>query len=232
MNFTFILVKPMVPENIGASARALKNMGFSDLALVNPCEFRTGEARWLAHASLDILDNVKVYNSLNDAIAGSDLVIGTTARHRAIKQDYLDVSDLHSLLGAKSESTQKISIVFGCEESGLSNNDIELCDITSSISMAVDYPSLNLSQAVLIYAYELSHLHRKTINKAATEPSIDNLNVLKNKLSELLDRTELKNNSTLRGRILERVSLATDKDLKLMHSFSGALLEITKESMK
>jgi tRNA/rRNA methyltransferase len=80
MQIFFILVEPAVQENVGAAARAIKTMGFSRLILVNPCDYLSGPARWLAHGSGEILDNAQVFPSLKEAIVNFDFVVGTSAK--------------------------------------------------------------------------------------------------------------------------------------------------------
>ena len=223
MNISFVLVEPKVPENIGASARAIKTMGFSKLCLVKPCEYKTGKARWLAHGSNDILDDAEVFMSLEAAVKNDDLVIGTTARHRSSKMEYLDIRKIKQFLAARRDEYNKIALVFGREESGLSNEDMALCDITSTISMAASSPSLNLSQAVMIYAYMMRD---EELIETDYEPIQDyeSLSILKNKIETLLAGTAISDNKALKGRIMERLALASGKDVKLIHSITNSLI--------
>lgn len=224
MSISFVLVEPKVPENIGSAARAIKTMGFRRLCLVNPCEYRTNKAQWLAHGSKDILDNAEVFSSLEEAVENNDLVIGTTARHRISKREYLDLTLLKTFLEERHHDYKTIALVFGREESGLSNAELELCDITSTISLAVSFPSLNLSQAVMIYAYVLSE-KQATVNihdEQHLEPG--DLRLLKDKMEFLLSGTTISSNKVLKGRIMERLSLASGKDIKLLHSIANSLI--------
>lgn len=153
MEIFFILVEPAVPENVGASARAIKTMGFHFLRLVNPCDHLSDKARMLAHGSNDILESAQVYSSLQEAAEGLDLLIGTTANlKRSSKQDYHSSENLAAILAKKAAGLKKVGIVFGREESGLTNEELQLCDMASSIPLAAPYPSINLGQAVMIYA--------------------------------------------------------------------------------
>lgn len=225
MQLTFILVEPKVPENIGASARALKTMGFSSLRLVSPCEYLDGKARWLAHGSYDILENASLYGSLKEAVADMDLVVGTTARYRLVKSDYISSSDLLPLLSKQAESTEKVALVFGREESGLTNEEIQICDITSAIPLKQDFPSLNLSQAVMIYAFQLSELPARLEYSSKQDPGEMSVRALKSKLGPILDIIGIKNSDALYGRIMERIALAGDGDIKLLHSAATALIK-------
>ena len=163
MDHFFILVEPAVPENIGASARAIKTMGFNNLRMVNPCDFRDGKAQWVAHGSREILDNAGVYKDLETATADLDFIVGTTSKKRRTNQDYYYPDHLKEIISSKQKSINKLGIVFGREESGLSNEELKLCDLISTIRLSRPYPSLNLSQSVMLYAYELSQLKKKPL---------------------------------------------------------------------
>ena len=224
MHISFVLVEPKVPENIGAAARAIKTMGFCKLCLVNPCEYTTGKAQWLAHGSQDILRDAAVFTSLKAAVKNSDLVIGTTARYRSSKTEYIDLKQLKPFLESRQDEYKKIALVFGREESGLSNDEMELCDIISTISMAVSFPSLNLSQAVMVYAYMLSETGEPQDSQDETIHDSESLSLIKNKIEILLSGTALSRNKALKGRIMERLALASGKDIKLLHSVTNSLI--------
>lgn len=225
MEIHFIIVEPAVPENVGASARAIKTMGFSDLRLVNPCNHLSREARMLAHGSNDILEAATLYNSLEEAAQGMDLLIGTTANQsRTTKQDYHPIDDLAAILREKEGGLGHVGLVFGREESGLSNEELLLCDIASSIPLAAAYPSVNLGQAVMIYAYALSPLQQQL--KTQSEPIHEaSYAALKQKVERLMQLTELADNPTKANRMMERLALITQTDLNLLHTACSALLE-------
>lgn len=224
MNIRFILVEPKVPENIGASARALKTMGFSRLDLVNPAEWREGKAVWVAHGSTELLENAKVYNSLSEAIGENEFVIGSTAKTRSVKEDYVNVAELHGFLSSRSGVLDEIAIVFGREESGLTNEEIALCDLTTSVPMAGLFPSLNLAQAVMIYAWELSGLNTASPSDTqATERS--SLKAMKDKAGRFLPLIGIDESDNRYGRIMERLTLAQPDDLNLLHSVFTAAIQ-------
>jgi tRNA/rRNA methyltransferase len=152
----FILYKPAVPGNIGASARAMKTMGFSELRLIDPADHLSDEAKMMAHGSHDILENCRVYDSYDEAVADISFVICTTAKNRSAKVDYIPAPRLAQFIAGKSAVTGKIAIVFGSEESGLPNHILLKANVGVTIPMATGYPSLNLSQAVMTIAYECS----------------------------------------------------------------------------
>lgn len=224
MQVTFILVEPKVAENIGASARAIKTMGFDSLSLVNPCEYLSGKSKWVAHGSFDILESARVYNTLGEALTETDLVIGTTARYRLVKQDYLDIADLNSVLQGKAGTTSRVAIVFGREESGLTNDELLLCDITTTIPLHNQFPSLNLSQAVMLYAYQLSSLPARLEKTPGSSTGEASLKALREKVTIMLGNTGIKPEDAIFGRIMERISLAGDTDIKLLHSVTSHII--------
>ncbi|MCK5368925.1 MAG: hypothetical protein KAQ62_10245, partial [Cyclobacteriaceae bacterium] len=126
MEISFVLVEPAVPENIGAAARALKTMGFSDLRLVNPTDHLADPAKWLAHGSQDILENATIYRDFQDAIKDLDFLIGTTAKKRSVKEDYFNPDEAKKIIEDKSDILSKVGIIFGREESGLKNEELRM----------------------------------------------------------------------------------------------------------
>lgn len=229
MHIHFILVEPAVPQNVGAAARAIKTMGFSSLRLVKPCNHLSDPARWLAHGSNDILEAAEVYSSLQQATQGLDLLIGTTANlHRSSKQDYHSSKELPLILESKAAGLNHVGVVFGREESGLTNEELQLCDIASSIPLATTYPSVNLGQAVMIYAYDLSGLMHKlkaSPEEAAKKVAEASYAALREKVEELLQLTSLDQNPVKANRIRERLALINQTDLNLLHTTCSALLE-------
>lgn len=225
MKISFILVEPAVPENVGAAARAIKTMGFHDLRLVNPCDYLDTRAKMLAHASLDILENAAIYKSLNKAVSDLDFTIATSAKQRWVKLDIIPCSDLKHFIQEKENTVSNIGIVFGREESGLTNEEINLCSRVSAIPLKIPYPSLNLAQSVMIYAYELSGITIKeeTGDYEAVNPA--SLKSLQNKISKLLCYSEITPELLIYGRIFERTTSLSANDIRLLHSITTKLCE-------
>src|SRR4030042_2604063 len=217
MDFIFILVRPAVPENIGASARALKTMGFNQLRLVNPCDFRNMEAKKLAHGSYEILENALVFNSLSEATKDCHFTIGTSAKHRRVKHDYYQITEIADLIKSKENILSKVGIVFGSEEHGLENEELKSCDILSYIPLKTVYPSLNLAQAVMIYAWELSRINLVSESDKNGKDE-DEFRSLKKKVEVFLEKNQINRNQVLYHRILERLSLLKEEDIHLLHS--------------
>ena len=151
-----VLVEPKVPGNIGAVARAMTTMGLSRLVLVNPVEFRQeSEARWMAHGAGEILDNASVVPTLDEALKDLAFVVGTTNRTRGIWLNPIQpVGEACAELVATARN-QPTGILFGREDRGLLNDELERCNLIARIPAATTYPSLNLAQSVMVCAYEL-----------------------------------------------------------------------------
>jgi len=154
--FNFILVEPSHPGNIGATARAIKNMGFQNLSLINPKNFPNDEAFYRAKGAKDILENVKIYEDLSAPIKDATLIFGTSARTRTIPWPTKTSSELSIILKKALESSNaKICFIFGREISGLSNDELQMCDYHIKIPTDEDFSSINLSHAVQIISYVL-----------------------------------------------------------------------------
>ncbi|MBT3344834.1 MAG: RNA methyltransferase [Gemmatimonadetes bacterium] len=150
-----VLVEPGHPGNIGSVARVLKNTGIAQLVLVNPVPWREeDETRWMAHGSHDILDGAREVDTLEEALADTHFVIGTThrlGRFRVVEEGF--ESACVEAVGIACR--YPVAVVFGREKDGLSREELLRCHRLVRIPSAVDHPSFNLSQAVLLLAYEL-----------------------------------------------------------------------------
>jgi TrmH family RNA methyltransferase len=149
-----ILVSPENPDNIGAVARAVKNMGFGDLRLVKPPKTWRTKAKKMAVSAEDILKKGEEYASLQETIQDLGLVIGTTRRLGGQRGTFLSFDQAVSKI-RKSSCRQKVGIVFGRESKGLANEDSALCDHLVTIPTGSSYPSLNLAQAVMVTLFAL-----------------------------------------------------------------------------
>ncbi|GAB6139363.1 tRNA (cytosine(32)/uridine(32)-2'-O)-methyltransferase TrmJ [Methylosoma difficile] len=149
-----ILVETSHPGNIGAVARAMKNMAVTNLCLVSPKNFPCAEATARAAGSDDILARAQVCDSLQEAIADCQLVIGTSARGRTISWPDLTPRECAEKV-VIHEPDQKVAIVFGRENSGLNNLEMDLCHFLLRIPCNPNYSSLNVAAAVQVICYEL-----------------------------------------------------------------------------
>jgi tRNA/rRNA methyltransferase len=152
-NIYIVLVGTIAPGNIGSTARAMKNMGLSHLCLVRPQCKITDEAFWMATNAGDILRAAHQAETLHDAIAPAGYVVGTTARTRRWRKFAAPGEMAHKALALAAHN--KVAIVFGPEDKGLSNDELQLCHDIVSIPTAPGGSSLNLSHAVMIVCYEL-----------------------------------------------------------------------------
>jgi len=224
MEFHFILSHPAVAENIGAAARALKTMGFGSLRLVSPAGHLSVHARKLAHGSIDILERARVYDTTAEALADLDFIVGTTAKKRNIRQEYIPIRELSAFIQNKSGTVTTVGILFGGEESGLSNDEIQRCDILSYIPLATPYPSLNLAQAIMLFAWELSGVHaRPQLSDRPAEESA--YKILQSKTKELLPLLGIHEARPVYHRILERMALAGKTDIHLLLSVTEAMMK-------
>jgi len=152
-NIRVVLVETSHPGNIGGVARAMKNMGLSQLYLVNPNEFPSHAASSRASGAGDVLASAQVCDSLQDAIADCDMVVGASARLRKVAWPQLDVRQTAELAMSKA-SHSTMAMVFGREDSGLSNAELDLCHYLAHIPSNPEYSSLNLAAAVQVFCYE------------------------------------------------------------------------------
>ena len=149
---SIILVRPQLPENIGMVARAMDNCGLKKLIIVSPREIWPNKIALQSAANSKIIINkAKVYNSLNAALSKFNYVIATSKRKRFLQKPLK--TDFHDLFESIPQ-TKNTAIVFGPENSGLSNEDLMLADIIFNIDLSKTNTSLNLSHAVLILSYK------------------------------------------------------------------------------
>ncbi|MEH6550963.1 MAG: tRNA (cytosine(32)/uridine(32)-2'-O)-methyltransferase TrmJ [Pseudomonadales bacterium] len=153
-NIRVVLVNTDHPGNIGGAARALKNMGLTEFYLVDPKEYPSERARWRAAGAQDVLDGAIVVPELKDAIADCGLVFGTSARQRTIPWTVLDVREA-ALKAVESSVNNKVALVFGREDRGLTNEELQQCQIHLSIPSDEEYGVLNVAAAVQVVCYEL-----------------------------------------------------------------------------
>ena len=149
-----VLVQTYHPGNIGASARAMKTMGLSDLVLVAPRQFPAEEATRLAAGATDLLDSCRVVGSLSEAVGDCVQVIGASARLRSLPLPCYHAPDRMAAELWQRLPEGPVAIVFGRERYGLTNEEIGHCTHQLNIPANPDYGVLNLSQAVQIVAYE------------------------------------------------------------------------------
>lgn len=149
-----VLVNTSHPGNIGGTARAMKNMGLGRLYLVEPQDFPSDQAVWRAAGATDVLDNAVVVQTLDEAIAGCSLVVGTSARERRIPWPLLDPRQCGESVWQEA-GQHEVAIVFGREDRGLTNEELHKCNYHVHIPSNPAYSSLNLATAVQVITYEI-----------------------------------------------------------------------------
>jgi tRNA (cytidine32/uridine32-2'-O)-methyltransferase len=166
----FVLVDTQHPGNIGASARAMKNMGLGSLALVRPRAAADPEAEARAAGAADVLARARVVGTVDEAIGGCGRVFGTTARPRSANWRVIDAREAAAELVAAA-SNRPAAVLFGGERNGLANEELERCQALISIPCAEEYPSLNLAQAVQVVAYEIRMAQSRGEGEAKAPPA-------------------------------------------------------------
>lgn len=160
MNFNqvrVVLVAPRLAANVGSAARAMKTMGFTNLVLVNPRDYEADylQAVALASGAVDVLEKAQIVSSLSAALNGSHWAVGFTARPREWGGSVADLPATAQSVIEKTNAAQTISLVFGNERTGLSNEEVQACQHICQINTNPEYGSLNLAQAVQLAAYAL-----------------------------------------------------------------------------
>jgi TrmH family RNA methyltransferase len=154
MSVNIVLVGISHPGNIGSAARAMKNMGLDRLRLVAPERFPATEATVMAAGADDVLQKAQVFPDVTSAVADCGLLVGTTARSRHLPWRVVEPREAAREIAAAS-ATGEVAILFGAERTGLSNDDLEQCQLLLSIPTGTAYSSLNVAMAVQVVAYEV-----------------------------------------------------------------------------
>ncbi len=228
----FILIAPQMGENIGAAARAILNFGITDLRLVAPRDGWPNEKAIKNAAGAFDKITPEIFPSLSIAVADCHYVFATTARRRdAVKPVFTPDT---AITEALTRTDQKIAFIFGPERTGLENNDVTLCQAIINIPTNPDFSSLNLSQSVLLMAYEW---HKQSIKCGAFKTSPpDETPVKQEELHIFLERleTDLEDKNYFRSENLKETmqrnikniftrSNITDQELRTMHGILSAL---------
>lgn len=153
-NIRIVLVRPRGSGNIGSIARAMKNMGQTELAIVGTARTRSFWARAMAVHGRDILSHAKRYETIREAIADCALVVGTTCRSGLYRMHSRPPRELAPEIAAAARNGN-VALIFGPEDHGLSNKDLEHCQLLVTIPTHPDYQSLNVAQAAVICLYEI-----------------------------------------------------------------------------
>jgi tRNA (cytidine32/uridine32-2'-O)-methyltransferase len=150
-----VLVETSHPGNIGSVARAMKNMGLAKLALINPKKFPHQDATALAGNATDLLDNAQVFDSIQTAVKGSKVIYATSARDRTIEWPILSAKDAAEEIQDLVNNNIEVSIIFGREDRGLTNEELQLANKHLIIPAHPDYPVLNIAMSTQVICYEI-----------------------------------------------------------------------------
>lgn len=153
-NIRVVLCTTAHPGNIGSAARAMRTMGITDLALVNPRRYPDPESQWFAAGAMDVLERTRVCASLDAALADVSFAIACTARRRDIAAPMVDARAAAAEAAALARG-QKVAFVFGNETYGLTNDEVSRCNLLAGIPVDPEFFSLNVAAAVQVFCYEL-----------------------------------------------------------------------------
>lgn len=185
-----VLVEPEREGNIGSVARAMKNFGFTDLCMVSPKTPIGDEAYRFATHGKEVLREAKISKTLSDALAGADHVVGTTAIAGTSTRNLLRIAiDPTQLASRLAETTGSVALLFGRESSGLTNAELQRCDMIVTIPASKDYNVLNVATAASIVFYELFKIRSK--RSCTLEPSRQAVELLASIFTELADAADI-----------------------------------------
>lgn len=216
MHLSIVLVQPARAENIGAAARAMKTMGFTDLRIVGSVAHLEPATRWVAHGSGDIVDNITTYDTLADALHDISFTVATTARSRAKFHYYATPEELVPLLREKSQWLTHAALVFGREDSGLTNGELALADVLTGVPMVADYPSLNLGQAVMVYCYQLASLMQITPPPVSATDE-NQLTALRARVESLISHLGVADDQKMTDWLQQRLGRLEQRDTAMLH---------------
>ena len=230
--FGFILVNPQLGENIGASARSIKNFGFKKLNIVSPkFVFPNHKTKVTSVGAYDIVKKTKVFKSTEKAINEFDIVISLSARRRDLNKKHISIKDFSNII--KRKKNLNFGLMFGPEASGLSNKDISLSNYVLQIPTSKKFKSLNLSHSVTIICYEIFRIfNNKIFSKIEKNIKVSSKQKISSILKHLIKLLEAKDFFQLtekkQSMILNINNLIyrlepNDKELRILASIISAL---------
>ena len=160
-----ILIETSNSGNIGSTLRAMKTMSFSKLCLVNPKDFPSEQVETLAANAKDLIEDIEVVETLDEALEGLNFVIGTSSRMRKVPWPNEALDQVSSKIISEANKGNNIGIIFGREDRGLTNDELQRCNLHVHIPANKEYPVLNIAMAVQVVCYQLyidSHKNNKT----------------------------------------------------------------------
>ncbi len=237
--YGFILIKPQLGENIGASARALKNFGFKNLLITNPRDgWPNIRAKATSVGAFDILQKTKIFETTDQVVKKFDIIFSFSARKREINKKHISLNNFINIL--KKLKSKKIGLMFGPEASGLSNIDLSYSNYIVQIPSSPNFKSLNLSHSLLLICYEIFKMNKFRLLK---QTSFTKKIGKKGKISQILDlitlRLEKKNFFQPPEKKLTMISNINnlfyrmelnDKELRILSSIVGSLTKNKKKA--
>ena len=236
--YGFILIKPQLGENIGASARSLKNFGFKNLIITNPKHsWPNIKAKATSVGAFDILNKTKVFYNTNSAIQNFDVIFSFSARKRDINKKHISLNKFLQI--ARKFRQKKIGLMFGPEASGLSNLDLSYANYVVQIPSSPKFKSMNLSHAVSLVCYEIFKLNNfKLIKQPQFNKNIGQKGKLSQIIQLLVTKLEQKNffkPQEKRSSMIKNINNLfyrmepDDKELRILGSLIGSLSKNKKK---
>ncbi len=237
IDIEFILVEPSHSGNIGACARAIKNMGFEKLAIVKPRKTITEEAFHRAKSAKDILENAVIYESFDQAIEEKNLILATSARERTIPWPTFYIDEIsEEIKGELKAEKTKSAIIFGREDNGLSNEELQKCHIHLVIPTSDEYSSLNLSHALQLVAFEIRKIYldnnvsiseeKDLVSNSENEKLLEHLMEVLKKI-DFYDPKSSKQVKTRIERLIKKIRL--DKmEMGILRGFLSKIIDFEK----
>lgn len=214
MKIRVILVEPHEAGNVGAAARAMKNFGVRDLWIVGTRPQREDTiSSWWAKGADDLVTAAKRSDALTDALAGCHLSIATTAVRGREVRNVLDPSAAAALAATSLTSDQTVAVVFGREESGLTQAEIALCQRTATIPTDAEFPTMNLAQSVALFCWEMRKAASTTRTERVDEdqlPPIELVHRLRDRARLLLEAIDFLDEAT-GPRVMRELSAFADR---------------------
>jgi TrmH family RNA methyltransferase len=236
-NIRIVLVEPSHPGNIGAVARAMKNMALEDLVLVRPKLFPHAEATARASGADDILERTRVVNSVAEALAGCGFVAATTSRDRDQNFRVVDVRDAAERIVSEARRAPA-GVLFGAERTGLTNDDLEAAHVLIRIPANEAYLSLNLAMAVQLVAYELFRACGAKVVQLPTEAPLatpEEMDRLYVHLAEVMEEVEFRDRTQSGTNLMARIRRFLQRaelDQNEVHILRGLLTAVQKRRRK
>ena len=230
--FGFILVKPQMGENIGSSARSLKNFNFSNLIIVNPKQgWPDSKTKATSVGAYNIIKKAKICSNVIDAVSQFDIVFSLSSRRRDINKKHISINNFLKIISANKNL--KYGLMFGPEASGLSNEDLSFSNYILQIPTHKNFKSMNLSHSLTIICYEIYKLlnlnmfkKAKKLRKIASKRAINNLFIFLQRLLEeknFFEPKEKKKSMMLNiNNIFSRLEMS-NKEIRILSSIFGSL---------